>query len=172
MRGAPFLLSLLLVCQAVTAEVYRWVDDEGRVHFSDRPAPEATAVPLAPGGAPATDASEPQPDGQGAPILGPYTAFEIVSPEANATLRLESESLPFALLIDPPLQPSHRLSMVVDGAPVAVETPVGTQLSLTGVGLGSHVAEAVIHDADGGLVAQTPRVNFHLRRPVPPGVLE
>jgi hypothetical protein len=104
--------------------------------------------------------------------LGPYKAFEILAPEVNATLRPETESVPFSLLIDPPLLDSHRLSVVVDGAPITVEAPNAAQLSLKGLGLGSHVAEAVINDTDGTLVARTPPVSFHLRKPLPPGVLE
>lgn len=34
---------LLILSSLASAEVYRWVDDEGRVHFGDRPPPEAGA---------------------------------------------------------------------------------------------------------------------------------
>jgi hypothetical protein len=172
MRAPSVLLLLLMVCQTLAAEVYRWVDDEGRTHFSDRPAPAATPVPLSGHGPADSDPAADTAPASGAAVLGPYKAFEILSPEVNATLRPETESVPFNLLIDPPLLDSHRLSVVVDGSPIAVEAPNAAQLSLKGLGLGSHVAEAVINDPDGSLVARTPPVNFHLRKPLPPGVLE
>ncbi len=37
-RGSAFLFLLLLCCGAsVQAEAYRWVDENGKVHFGDRP---------------------------------------------------------------------------------------------------------------------------------------
>ncbi|MDJ0653931.1 MAG: DUF4124 domain-containing protein [Xanthomonadales bacterium] len=43
-RGCRFGLLLLLAASASAAqELYRWVDEEGNVHFSDRPPAEAAA---------------------------------------------------------------------------------------------------------------------------------
>ena len=35
------LPSLFVICTPAAAEVYRWLDQEGRVHFGDRPSPGA-----------------------------------------------------------------------------------------------------------------------------------
>jgi hypothetical protein len=37
MKGVLLVLSLLLISAAVSAEVYKWVDDKGEVHYGDRP---------------------------------------------------------------------------------------------------------------------------------------
>jgi hypothetical protein len=58
----------------------------------------------------------------------------------------------------------------MDGVPIAVEEPIGTQLSLSGLSFGTHVSEARIMDAS-GVVARSASVSFHLRKPLPPGVL-
>jgi hypothetical protein len=48
------LFGVSLVGQQLRAEVYKWVDDKGRVHFSDRPVDtESTAVKIRQGDAPA-----------------------------------------------------------------------------------------------------------------------
>ena len=49
------MLCVLLVTRAAAAEIYRWVDENGEVHFSDRPRPGASTVrvPKAPAPAPA-----------------------------------------------------------------------------------------------------------------------
>jgi hypothetical protein len=48
------LIGLSLVGQQLRAEVYKWVDDQGRVHFSDRPADaQSTAIKIKQGEAPA-----------------------------------------------------------------------------------------------------------------------
>lgn len=39
------LLILLLAAPAASAEVYQWVDQQGRVHYGDRPAPGVPATP-------------------------------------------------------------------------------------------------------------------------------
>lgn len=40
-----YLLALILLCNAclASAEVYRWIDKDGKVHFGDQPPPEADA---------------------------------------------------------------------------------------------------------------------------------
>jgi len=39
MKGWMLLIILLLACGATRADVYRWVDADGKVHFSDQPPP-------------------------------------------------------------------------------------------------------------------------------------
>jgi hypothetical protein len=58
----------------------------------------------------------------------------------------------------------------MDGMPIETEGPIGTQVSLRGLSLGSHWAEARILDA-AGIVARSAPVTFHLREPLPPGVI-
>ena len=163
------LISLLVVSAGVSAQVYRWVDAEGQTHFSDRPLAGADRVSVDREVAPGETESSPA-DRIGAPLLGPYNSFEIVSPEPNQTLRQESATLPMSLLLDPPLMVGHRLEILMDGVPIAVEEPIGTQLSLSGLSFGTHVSEARIMDAS-GVVARSASVSFHLRKPLPPGVL-
>jgi len=76
-----------------------------------------------------------------------------------------------SLLLDPPLMAGHRIELMLDGAVIPVESPGGTQLRLEGVSFGSHQAYAQVRDAQGAVVAGSPVVTFHLRKPVPPGVL-
>jgi hypothetical protein len=171
MRRAYLFLILAAQSACTAAQVYRWVDSDGRTHYSDRPAPDAEALRI--------DGTErpnaPDPSAQplsGTPLLGPYASFEIVSPEPNQTLRQEPADLPVSLLLDPPLISGHRLELVLDGTPIPVDQPVGTQVSLKGLAYGSHVAEAQIRNSAGAVIARTASVSFHLRKPLPPGVLQ
>lgn len=55
--GAPSratLIALLVVLAFVAGAVYKWVDEQGKVHYSDKPPPgrESQVVPLAPGPTP------------------------------------------------------------------------------------------------------------------------
>jgi uncharacterized protein DUF4124 len=48
-----FLAFLVFFSASLNAEIYRWVDDQGRTHFGDRPSPQATAKRLSTGANPA-----------------------------------------------------------------------------------------------------------------------
>lgn len=164
-------LIILLVASAASAGVYKWVDSQGQTQFSDRPQPNAETVDIKP--APTAAVTDPPKAGQTqAAQLGPYAQFEIISPEANQTLRQPQDELGISLIVDPPLMQGHRLEIVLDGATITVEKPAGMQVKLTGVPFGSHTAQARMLDHQGSIVARTPAVSFHLRKPIPPGVLQ
>jgi hypothetical protein len=46
--SAGALLFVLVVAGAQAAEVYKWTDEKGRVHFSDRPVPSAKKIEIKP----------------------------------------------------------------------------------------------------------------------------
>lgn len=163
MRRA-LLLALLVTVAPAGAGVYRWVDDSGRVHYGDRPVAGAQTVPL-PASRPAEAAApaEGAPDRSGDP--GPYTAFEILSPEPNATVRDAQGRVPIALLLDPPLQEGHRMQILLNEQVVPGDMP-GMHLALDGLPFGSHRLRVDIVDEFGVPLASTPTIDFHLRRPV------
>jgi hypothetical protein len=165
------ILVLLLFCltAGTSAQVYRWVDGDGQTHYSDRPVPGSDRVSVR-SGAPTSQAELSSSEPPLAPLLGPYTSFEIVSPVGNETLRLESPILPVSLLLEPPLMAGHRLELVVDGVPIKAEDSIATQLTLSGLSYGTHVTEARVLDS-AGIVARSAPVSFHLRRPLAPGVI-
>jgi hypothetical protein len=171
MLRVTFAILLGTVTTTALAEVFKWVDNEGRTQFSDRPRQDAEAAILQP------QSDRPnQPgatDEQGLKrLLGSYAAFEILSPEPNQTLRLGEQSLPVNLLMKPPLITGHRLELVLDGVAVSVDGASTTQLNLTGVTYGTHQIQAQIRGAQGAVVARTPAVTFHIRKPLPPGVIQ
>ncbi len=163
---------LLPISPVAFGKVFKWVDSEGRTQFSDRPQPDAQAIDLKGAGASDSTGESASVDGAASQsVLGPYTAFEVVSPEPNQTLRLAQQNLPVSLIIDPPLMPGHQLNLVMDSVPIAVDQASATQMSLTDVPWGSHQVFAEIHDSKGDTIARTTPVRFHLRKPLPPGVL-
>lgn len=166
MLRLSLVLSLLVAIPA-SAEIYRWVDAEGYPQYSDRPAPNAEVLREPPHSAAAQNAAASDP---GQPLLGSYRAFEIVSPQSGETVRRDDGKLPIGLILDPPLRDGHRLELVVDGAAVAVDQG-STQLTLTGLAFGSHTVVARILNAQGATDARTAPLGFHLRKPIPPGVL-
>ncbi|NKN32639.1 DUF4124 domain-containing protein [Marichromatium bheemlicum] len=171
-RSTLLLLLALSPCLLAQAGVYRWVDAEGRVHFSDRPGADVQALDLGVARSVATDPADnaPAPAAPAFPFTGPYSRFEIRSPAADARLERARAGLAVVLELEPGLAPGHRLVMVLDGLETVIEAGA-TRFALEGVSFGAHRLEVLIRDAEGALVARTPTHAFMLQRQVPPGEL-
>ena len=155
------LTSLLLVPALAAGQVYKWVDTNGKIHYSDRPVTGAETL-----GVPVHKAAPRETPRPGQGVLGPYTQFEILDPADNTTIRDPEGNVQVSLLLEPALMEGHRLQIVTDGAPASGDAP-GTQLRIGGLPLGSHQLQARIVNADGTLIASSPVVHFHLRKPEP-----
>ncbi|AHF05662.1 hypothetical protein MARPU_16615 [Marichromatium purpuratum 984] len=171
-RSALLLPLLLLPCLIVQAGVYRWVDADGRVHFSDRPAAAAAERLDLHVDAPASGLADSPVDPTPAidPFSGPYTRFEILSPVDEAVLMRGEDRFAVELGLEPTLQPGHRLVMVLDGLETVIEAGA-TRFALDGVAFGPHRLGALIRDEQGALVARAPTHRFELRRAASPGEL-
>jgi hypothetical protein len=160
-------LTLLLALLSVSAgaEVYRWVDAEGRVQFSDRPVTGAEPVPLPASG---TERALEQvaPSQAAGGDTGPYTTFEVVTPEPNATLRDAEGKVQISLLLEPSLAEGHRLRVLINGQSPEGDGQ-GTQMVIQGLSFGSHRLHAEVLDELGVPVAYTAPIDFHLRKPLP-----
>ncbi|MBF8223994.1 DUF4124 domain-containing protein [Halomonas sp. 328] len=127
LRLVCLLLSCCLVPLAGADTVYRSVDAQGNVIFTDNPergepvqvAP-LTVVPsrtLAP--APAASAQpaprRPAPGSLASPFM-PYSTFRIMNPRDAMTLsQARSQNLTVELAIEPGLRDDHRVRLLVDG---------------------------------------------------------
>lgn len=170
LRLAPILLSLF-VCSPSNAEIYRWVDAEGRVNFSDRPTRDAERIDVrfsAPAvSSPATTLGPGSPDEA---YRGPYAALGILTPALDETLTETESGVPVSLQIDPALIGGHRLLLLLDGNALPVEGS-HTQFKLTGLAAGSHRLQLQIRGADDRIVAQSAPRTFQVRQPRAPGQL-
>lgn len=182
MRTITPLLLLLLAAPA-SADVYRWINPDGSISFSDRPQPGAetvdTSVSKSTHQEPAsgTDTASTQeritptnPDDFNDAFLGLYDAFEIISPDDDATFRGTDVEVQVGLILSPALQPDHTIRALVDGQEVKGDFPK-TQFVLSNIFLGTHQLKVQIIDEVGNIQAQTPTVRFHVRKPLPPGAL-
>jgi hypothetical protein len=153
MRPFYLVLSLALAGPGVAATVYKWVDEEGVVHYADRQTKEAEPVRIPGlGGAPPTSADE-------AEVA--YAQFEFVRPASEEQIDAPTGEVPVGILLKPALHPTHSIQLSIDGVPVA--TPIrATQLTLTGVAPGTHSLSAVILRGDGEVLLSAPAVSFSL----------
>lgn len=163
------LAGLLWFATSAWAEIYHWIDPDGRTHFSDHP-PENPDQRLDYEGVVSRNPESTKSNLPDGPLLGPYKRLEIDSPKVDETLVQQSKNLLVSLFLDPPLMVGHLLQMYLDEAPIDYSQQPRGKILLRGLAPGSHVVEARIVDLS-GTVARTASVPFQLRTVRPPGVI-
>ena len=170
MEIRSFLILLAMFVGGVAlADVYMWTDDEGIVHYSDRPHPGAKRIVIdAPtprqARAPQRTRAATTTDGAGAnEEAGPfrYDSFEIVSPGAEETLWNIEGVLNVSLALSPPLQPGHQVRVYFDGMP---QTVSGTNFQLQEVWRGVHNLQAEVLDQTGQMLTRTQPNRFYVQQ--------
>ena len=112
----------LLGSAAQAVPVYRWVDENGWVNYSDRPVPGAVLIEVS-AGAPSPDAGPASPppqtqevDSQPLPsAVAGYETFAVLEPAARDTLWGTGGKVEVAIGLSPGLQPGHRVGLYLDG---------------------------------------------------------
>jgi len=169
MRILLILAGLALSLAAEPQEIYRWVDSNGQVHYSDQPgAPNAERVILV---NPNSYESEPSfgdvaPNGgeQGATEdAGPYTSLTIVQPTPDQVFFGADATVVVAAELDANLRWDHSLVFFVNGnrRPAAG----GLGLELTGLARGTYFLVASVLDQNGTPVISSQQTIFHVRQP-------
>ena len=170
METRPIVILLaLFVGGAAMADTYTWTDDEGVVHYSDRPHPGAKRIIIdspntsralarqrAADAAATADASEAE---AGKPIQ--YESFEIASPGAEETLWNIEGVLNVSLSLTPALQPGHQVRVYFDGNPQIVS---GTSFQLQEVWRGVHNLQAEVLDETGQMKIRTRPNRFYVQQ--------
>jgi hypothetical protein len=166
-RKLAFILCATLVCGLAHSQtVYRVVQPDGTVEFTDNPPPGQAAqaidvpplntVPLA--GSP-RDAFEEPPRQQSKPI---YEHVTITQPEQNGSLWGTGGQVKVDVEARPSLRPGDRVDLVMDG--VSVGGGRSTAFTLEQVDRGTHVLQAVIKDSAGKVMAQSNSVTFTIHQ--------
>ncbi len=168
MLAMLYFLPLLLSA----AEVYRYVDPERGVEYSDMPRPGAERIvipdpPTAPAPSPQTQAPLPLGNEISDPPIGTaraYTTLAITDPVNDDTVRDNAGNLTVTTTLSPSLQAEfgHQVQLLLDGVMVASGT--ATHFSLTEVARGTHTLQAIVIGADGALLSQSAVSSFHLHR--------
>jgi hypothetical protein len=168
MRTLVFTL-MSIVCSLALAgvTVYRWVDEQGIVHYSDQPHANAEKVHVNAAQTYKPAVPDTTPAGGGGQSSGaapaPYRGCAIVQPQDDQTFA-NIDSLSVVVQTDPPLHSGDKVYVTVDGQAVNGGAPTGSQFVLSPVDRGTHTAQAQVKDAGGGVQCQTPPVTFHVQQ--------
>ena len=160
-------MTLLLYSSAFGA-AYKWVDDNGQVHYSDRPREGAQEIRLPtqppPAPAPATGPqATPAPSPAPAAATAPYQRISISQPSQQATLWNIEGNLDVTVALAPALRDGHRLAVNLDGTLVDLR-PAGLSFQVPNVFRGVHTLEAVVLDVRGNEVARSAPVTFMVQQ--------
>lgn len=169
------LLTILVIGGAAAADTYRWVDENGVIHFSDRPHPGAERIEL--GEVQTFSAPESLPEApppaaetaaradEGVQDAGPaYDVFRIVQPQPEETIRNTGGTLDVSLDVSPRVRRGHRVGLYLDGNRVSGVPRAATSFTIDGAVRGAHTLRAVIEDSSGNLVEQSPTVRFYVQQ--------
>ena len=177
-RKTLFLLAALGAAPALADEIYRWVDEDGVVHYSDQPREGAELVVLEgrrtaprPSQRPAPASRDTQPaagarnaeDGgdEPEPQSSAYDSLEVQTPSAEQTLWNIEGVLNVALAVSPELRPGHQVRVYFDGEPRTVS---GTRFTIEEVWRGVHNIQAEILDERGQMIIRSRTNRFYVQQ--------
>ena len=168
MRALTFTLLSLVCSAALAATVYKWVDENGVVHYSDQPHPNAEKLQVhaAQSYKPsALDTAAAGGGGGGASPAAPapYRGCAIVQPQDGQAFA-NIDSLTLVVQTDPQLHQGDKVFVTVDGQALNGGNPTGSQFVISPIDRGTHTAQALVKDASGGVQCQTPPVTFHVQQ--------
>jgi uncharacterized protein DUF4124 len=165
MRTALLLLAMLATPVLASQTVWKWVDEQGITHFSDRPVPGATKVEISSSNRsdaqPATGQSTNSPPSP--PAQTQYQDFEIWKP-AEGEVFINSGQVPVNIRVNPQLSADDTLALYLDGRLVEGFPENTTEYSLTDLARGQHSLIARITDGSGRPVKTTDAVHFNVRQ--------
>ena len=161
------LVSVLLVTSTVLAQTYRWVDEDGVVHYSDKPQEGAEQIILPKDSRVRRRqrrALRPQPaanDQGGTATAFKYDSFSVASPAPEETLWNIGGELSVSLRLLPGLQEGHQIRVYFDGNERMV---TGTSFQIEEVFRGVHNLQAEVVDATGKLMIRTVPNRFYVQQ--------
>ena len=168
---AIFLLLGLLAASAALSQAYRWVDENGVVHYSDRPEPGAELIIL-PGYSAsrqrrgyqrpaATSRSTQSNQASLATASFSYERVEISSPGAEETLWNIEGILNVSVTVTPALKAGHQVRAYFNGNGEIVS---GTSFQIEEVYRGVHNLQVEIIDENGKLMIRSRANRFYVQQ--------
>lgn len=157
--------------------VYKTVDEQGNVTFTDNPPADSdsrpikirpintqvSTVPPSPAGTGTVskgEIAEEKPDEEAKEV--PYSVSFITQPSDQSTVPPGQTEVAVQISLKPPLQAGHVVKFFHNGQASAPVTH--TQFTLTNLIRGEHKVRAQVFGADGSRKAETQTITFYVKR--------
>ena len=156
------LIIYLFAIPAFAADVYRSVDENGNIIYTDKPTPDAEKIRI--DEIQTIDNPDVKPFDY-APPKSDQTPFNyslsITSPEEGAAIRSNNGDISIIASLNPSLAIGHQLALYLDGSVAATGGP---KFDLTNVDRGTHSAEVAVQDRNGKEIQRSSPVSFTVLR--------
>lgn len=166
-----FGFAALATATAVFAQAYKWVDEDGITHYSDRPHEGAEQIQLPGSGrssrttyTPRTRTSSASTTQQTEPAQEKafsYDSLAVTTPAAEETLWNIEGVLNVSLDLSPALAQGHQVRVYFDGTPQMVS---GLSFQIPDVFRGVHNVQAEILDPSGKLMIRSIPNRFYVQQ--------
>jgi hypothetical protein len=170
MRTLIFFIPLVLFSTSpLYAAMYKQVDEQGNVTYSDKPSKQGDK-PINPPPAttykPLTVPSQPKKPAEtdrNTESATQYQALQITQPTDNESVRANGGSFPLQLTITPDFdEKSHRIVILVDN--VQHQEANAISFDLTNMDRGTHSIQAQVRDHDGKILISSNTITIHVLR--------
>jgi hypothetical protein len=158
----------LLLAQPVQADVYKTINADGEVVFSDVPSEGAERVRL-----PEVSTYKPPPPKRSPASVSagkvdaavPYKSFKVSAPENGATIWDNEGIVSLALTLEPALliKSGHTIQYFLDGKPDG-KSEIGLSHIYQDIERGTHTLSAAVVDVEGSAVISAAPVTIHLHK--------
>ena len=160
------LFVTLFFLTSISAGVYRSVDEDGNVIFTDRPSPDAEKIrvdkvqTISPPAVKDFEYTSPE-----KPAKEGYAKLEIISPQNDQTFTGGAGNVTINILIEPALDTKQgdHLVLTMDGEKQAESS--STSFSFTNLDRGTHTTKADIVNKGGKSLKSSATVTFYVIRP-------
>ena len=170
----PVLLSLVIASGSLAAQVYKTVDEDGNVTYTDQPPGDGsnpiTLKPISVIEAPtyekAPDPAKAGGEGEEIPLRNLrkiYRDFAIISPQSEESVWRPDGPVSVAWSVGNPLQQGMQVTIYLDGAKQATTTD--QIIPVDGLERGEHTVTAELKDAKNRRIATAQPVVFFIQRP-------
>lgn len=176
MNYAKFMRILLLILYlfaipVLAADVYRSVDENGNVIYTDKPTPDAEKIRIDDIQTIEGPDVKPFKYTPAKSDTGPTYNIKITSPENDAAIRSNNGDISIVASVSPGLSVGQQLILYMDGSVAATGGP---KFDLTNVDRGTHTATVALQSKDGEEIQRSSPVSFTVLRasvqnkPAPP----
>jgi hypothetical protein len=147
-----------------TTTLYRWVDAQGVIHFSDTPQPGAEKMQVAPAqtfpSTPVAGSELAKP----AATAAVYETCAIEVPTAEQSF-YAPEAVGVSVRLVPDLRDGDQVSVSVDGKDLSSVDGSALDFQVGSPDRGAHTVRAVVRDANGQTLCASMAVTFYVQRP-------
>ncbi len=167
MQRMLFTLMSLACSVALATTVYKWVDENGVIHYSDQPHPNAQKLQVQ--GVQTYSSSSaavraPAEGESGSAPPNPYKGCAIAQPLDQQNLP-NAQSVFIRVAADPVPRGSDHVFITMDGQGLNGGQPTGLSFNVTPIDRGAHSVAAQIRGPDDSVLCQTPTVTFYVQQP-------